>query len=316
MRTKQQCRLLPYKRHDIVSAQDISEKLGWGITSFNIPEIWKATQGDGVVVGVIDSGCQLDHIDIKDNLLPGRNFIHPNKDPEDEISSGHGSHVTGIICAELNGIGVVGVAPKAKVRPIKVLDEDGNGTINHVIQGIKWAIEQKVDFISLSLGTDKADKALHKAIQQADQAGITIFCAAGNIGKSEHLLYPSNFPETLAIGSIDKNLKRADFSNTGRDRYLDFMAPGVDILSTVPHNSYAVMSGSSMSQPYVCGLAALLLSYKRNVGLDIPLNCANDYRNFFKNNTIDIIGEGYAGDPFYQGFGIITPEKLIALLPS
>ena len=309
---QQLCHLLPYKKKHILSAQDVGEKLGWGITAFNIPEIWKVTEGEGVVVGVIDSGCQLDHVDLKDNLLPGYNFIHPKKEPIDD--NNHGSHVTGVICAELNGIGTVGVAPKAKVCPIKVLDADGNGDIHHVTQGIEWAIKQGVDFISLSLGIDKDSRALHKAIRKANGAGITIFCAAGNIGKSEHLLFPSNYKETIAIGSIDKNLKRADFSNTGKGRYLDFMAPGVDILSTIPHNSYAIMSGSSMSQPYVCGLAALLLSYKRNVGLDIPLDCANDYRNFFKNNTINIISEEYAGDPFYQGFGIITPEKLLEKL--
>ena len=94
------------------------------------------------------------------------------------------------------------------------------------------------------------------------------------------------------------------------------MAPGVDILSTVPHNRWAILSGSSMAQPYVCGLAALLLSYKRNMGLDIPLACANDYREFFKRHTINIIGEGYSGDAFYQGFGIITVQDLLNKLPE
>jgi len=310
--TQQHCSLLPYKRRDIISMQQLRERTDWGVSTFNIPEAWAVTQGEGITIAVLDTGCDLDHPDLQDNLLDGYNFVRPGVLPDDDGE--HGTHVTGILCAQQNDIGTVGVAPKAKVRPVKVLDGYGDGEIEDVVKAIRWAIKQKVDFISMSLGTLKPMRSLRWALKAADKANIPVFVAAGNIGKSEHLLYPANYPETIAIGAIDKNLRRADFTNTGKN--LDFMAPGVDILSTVPDNWWAILSGSSMAQPFVCGLAALLLSYKRNVGLDIQINNADSYRQFFREHTINVVGEEYAGDPFYQGFGIITLNKLLKGLPS
>lgn len=309
---QQHCELLPYKRRDILSAQELREKLDWGVSKFNVPKAWEVTKGEGVTIAVIDTGCDLDHPDLKDNLLDGYNFIEPGTEPDDD--GDHGSHVTGVICAAQNKLGIVGVAPKSNVRPVKALDGYGDGQIEDVVKAIRWAIAQKVDMISMSLGTMKPLSSLRWAVKAADKRGIPVFVSAGNIGKSEHLLYPANYPETIAIGAIDKKLNRADFTNTGKN--LDFMAPGVDILSTVPDNWWAILSGSSMAQPFVCGLAALLLSYKRNAGLDIALNCADDYRQFFKQHTMNVVSEEHAGDPFYQGFGIITLDKLLNQLGS
>jgi len=311
-RKLQHCKLLPYQRKDIISAQELREKLDWGISRFRLPEAWQVTQGENVTIAVLDTGCDLDHPDLKDNLLEGYNFVDPGTPPEDD--GDHGTHVSGIIAAQKNDLGTVGVAPCAKIRPVKVLDGYGDGTIEDVIKGIRWAIKQKVDFISMSLGTMKPMSQLRWAIKAADKAGIPVFVAAGNMGKSEHLLYPANYPETIAIGAIDKKMQRADFTNTGD--HLDFLAPGVDILSTVPDNWWAILSGSSMAQPFVCGLAALLLSYKRNAGFDVTLNNANDYRSFFKEHTMNVVSEQYAGDPFYQGFGIITLDKVLGMWPK
>jgi len=307
-RKLQHCKLLPYTRRDILSAQDLREKVDWGVSQFKVPEAWKVTKGEGVTIAVIDTGCQLNHVDLKDNLLDGFNFIDPTKLPED--NGDHGTHVTGILVAEQNDVGIVGVSPLAKVRPIKVLDAYGDGQVEDVVAGIRWAIKQRVDLISLSLGTRRPLASLRWAIKAADKAGIPVFVAAGNMGNSEHLLYPANYPETIAIGAIDKNMERADFSNTGHN--LDFLAPGVDILSTVPVDWWAILSGSSMAQPFVCGLSALLLSCKRMGVLDIPLRNAEDYRNFFKQHTMDVLNEKHAGDPFYQGHGIITLDRLFS----
>lgn len=307
IKKQQKCKLLPYKKRYIISAQEARQRIGWGISAFKVNDIWNSSQGEGVVIGVIDTGCDLNHKDIKNNLLPGINIVEPDKEPQDDNS--HGCHVTGIICAENNDFGVVGVAPKAKVRPIKVLDGYGDGEIKNVVKGIRWAIEQKVDIICMSLGTIKPIASLRKAIKAADAAGIPLIVAAGNMGESEHLLYPANYPETISVGSITKDLNRSEFSNTGKN--LDFLAPGSDILSTVPGNQYAIMSGTSMAAPFVCGLAALLLSYKRQFGLNEELHCANDYREYFKNHTVKINCEEYAGNKSYQGYGIISVKNLI-----
>jgi len=308
-----ECRLLPYTKREIISAQDFQEKMNWGVRAFHIPSIWKETEGEGVVIAVIDTGCDLDHPDLKDNLLEGVNFVEIGKPPEDDGE--HGTHVAGIIAAVRNHMGVVGVAPKAKIRPIKALDGYGDGSLDNVINGIRWAIEQEVDIISMSLGTRKPNASLRWAIKAATKKGIPIFVSAGNMGESEHLLYPANYPETIAIGAINKNMERADFSNTGE--HLDFLAPGVDILSTVPNDWWAILSGSSMAQPFVCGLAALLLAYSRkHPDAGIVLDTPDDYRQFFKQHTVNVIGEQYAGDNFYQGFGIITLDKVLQVWDS
>ncbi len=228
------------------------------------------------------------------------------------IANGHfvsNTHVIGTLVAANNDIGVVGVCPKAKVHPVKVLADDGNGNLLNVAKGIRWAIEQKVDLISMSLGAPFPVQEVRKAIQAAQDAGIVCFVAAGNAGNTKDVFYPAQYPETIAVGAVDINMRRASFSNTGKN--LDFMAPGVDIFSTVPDNWYATLSGTSMAQPFVCGVAALLLSYARNKRPDITLRTANDYIEFFKKYTIPVQGDVYEQEHFYQGFGIIDPQKFI-----
>lgn len=227
------------------------------------------------------------------------------------IAEGHfvsNTHVTGIICAENNDIGMVGVAPKCKVIPIKVLDHKGAGNLLQVADGIRWAADQGVDFINMSLGSPKPIQQVRKAIQYANKNGVIVFCAAGNAGKTHSIFYPANYPETIGIGAIDENFDRAKFSCTGDD--LDFLAPGVKIFSTVPDNWYAVLSGTSMANPFVTGVAVLVLSYKRNNKLNIKLETAEDYRRIFRSNTISTSNPEFAGKKFFEGFGIIDPRKM------
>lgn len=226
---QQKCFLPPFECKNAFSTQDAQQKAGWQITAFNLPRIWKETEGEGVTIAVLDTGCDLSHPDLVDNLLPGTNFVQPGKDPIDGL--GHGTHVTGILVAENNEIGIVGVCPKAKVRPVKVLDNTGNGNMGNVAAGIRWATDQGVDFISMSLGAPFKVQEVRKAIQYALSKGVVTFCAAGNAGSTKEIMYPANYPETIAIGAIDSQSHRATFSCTGRN--LDFLAPGVDILSTV-----------------------------------------------------------------------------------
>ncbi len=298
------CKLFPYERVDCLSLQDARQKAGWNITAFNLPDAWKHAQGEGVTIAVLDTGCDLDHPDLANNLLPGANMVNPKKPPQD--GNGHGTHVVGTICAENNDIGVVGVAPKAKVMPVKVLDDKGNGNLLNVARGVRWAADQKADFISMSLGAPVPVQQVRKAIQYAAKKGSICFVAAGNAGNTKEIFYPANYPETIAIGAIDENFKRANFSNTGNN--LDFMAPGVDIFSTVPDNWYATLSGTSMAQPFACAVAALLLSYHRKKK-NVKIRYAEDYRQMFKKHTRSIKNGG--GHKFYEGFGIIDPGHFL-----
>lgn len=302
---KKQCKLFPVKREEVLTIQDASQKLGWAIEAFNLPETWTHTQGENVIVAVLDTGIS-DHDDLRDNILPGMNFVEPGKDPIDRNQ--HATHVTGIICALNNDIGIVGVAPKTKIIPVKVLDDHGNGDLVDVAKGIRWAAEQKVDFIVMSLGSPRPIPLVHSAIKYAASKGVVTFCAAGNAGKTRQIFYPAAYPECIGIGAIDEDFNRANFSCTGPG--LDFLAPGKKILSTVPNNWYALLSGSSMGNPFAAGIACLVLSYKRKHNLNIKLENCDDYINVLKNYTMNT--KNFTKDKLFEGFGIIDPRKMEA----
>jgi subtilisin family serine protease len=202
---------------------------------------------------------------------------------------------------------MVGVAPKSKIIPVKVLDKNGNGSLSNVSKGIRWAVDNGADIITMSLGAPRPLQSVRKSIQYAYKKGVPCFVAAGNAGKTKEVFYPAAYPETIAIGSIDSNFKRSDFSNTGKN--LDFMSPGGKIFSTVPDNWYAFLSGTSMACPFAVGVAALLLSCSRKSNSKIEIKSVNDYRELLKQGTIPIKNKNYAGKKFFEGFGIIDPRK-------
>lgn len=308
MRKNKKCKLFPYLREDVLSLQDAMQKAGWNITAFDLPSAWDKTKGEGVKIAVLDTGCDLDHPDLKSNLLKGINFVDPSKEPWDDNS--HGTHVAGIIAAENNNIGMVGVAPHANIVPVKVLDRNGNGNLVDVSKGIRWSVDiAKVDLICMSLGAPNPVQEVRKAVQYAQSKGVVCFVAAGNSGLTKRVFYPADYPETIAIGSIDENFARSNFSNTGEN--LDFMAPGGKIFSTVPDNWYAVLSGTSMAAPFACGVAALLLSKAIKKGERSKFKTAKDYVDEFRKHTTPVKGDEIKSGKFYNGFGIIDPKKLI-----
>lgn len=273
--------------------------LGWQITKLNVNRQWLKSEGEEVVVSVIDTGCDLDHKDIVNNLLPGKNFIQKNSSPFDD--NGHGSHVAGTIAAENNGLGMVGIAPKAKIIPVKALDKNGEGNVNNIIDAIYWSADNKADFITMSLGSSSTHIAFQKAIDYANSKGSVVFAAAGNSGKDVDIMYPARYPTTIAIGAIDENFNRTHFTCSGPS--LDFLAPGHNILSLAPKNSYALMSGTSMSNPYAVGCAALLLSYDKKYR-NFHLNSHQRYVSVLSTMTIPIRQHEFISKK-YQGYGII-----------
>lgn len=308
----EQFSLFPYEMENVFSIQEAKQKLGWGITAFDLPKAWNKTKGEGVKIAVLDTGCDLAHQDLISNLLPGASFINSSKDPWDDNK--HGTHVCGIIAAQNNEIGMVGVAPESKIIPVKVLDKNGNGNSKSVCQGIRWATDvAQADFICMSLGCPSPVEEVRQAISYALSKKTICFVAAGNSGITQQIYYPANYSETIGIGSIDENFDRSSFSNTGSN--LDFLAPGNQILSTVPDNWYAIMSGTSMATPFAVGIASLLLSYVRNNKTDIVLNDQNDYIKFLKSYTRPI-NSNVSNKSFYEGFGILDPRKLFDSLKS
>lgn len=310
-KTNKKCSLFPYEKEEVFSIQDAVQKAGWSITAFDLPGAWSKSRGDGVRVAVLDTGVDLDHPDLRQNVVAGFNMVDPSAQPWDDNQ--HGTHVAGIIAAENNQIGMVGVAPGAKIIPVKVLDRHGNGSLVNVAKGIRWAVDEgKADLICMSLGSPNPVQEVRKAVQYALSKGVVCFVAAGNAGVTKEVFYPANYPETIAIGSIDENLTRSGFSNTGEN--LDFMAPGGRIFSTIPDNWYAILSGTSMAAPFATGVAALVLSHVRNNNIKVKLNSNQDYIDMFKAHTVPVSNENLKGKQFYQGFGIIDPKKLLEAL--
>lgn len=224
----------------------------WGVERVAAPASWPTTRGAGVKVAVIDTGIDLAHPDLVNNLRPGINLVRPGRTPDDD--NGHGTHVAGIIGAVSNSIGVVGIAPNVELYPVKVLNNRGVGYLSDIIAGIDWAIANRMDIINLSLGTSEHIQSMQDAIRRADSAGVVVVAASGNSGKA--IMYPAAYDEVIAVGMTneDNEVERA----SSRGPQLDLVAPGDDILSTYKGQKYREMSGTSMAAPHVVGAAALL----------------------------------------------------------
>ena len=298
---KSDCGLLPHITETLYGFnRSLGQIYGWEIQKFNIPNEWQFSQGEKVKIAVIDTGCDLYHDDIKDNIIQGKNFINSKKDPIDD--NGHGTHVCGTIAARNNKLGIVGVAPMSKIIPIKALDSDGAGNNIVIAKAIRWAVSQKANIITMSLGSEYDNLEIKKAIDTANKKGCTVFCAAGNSGHDHDIMYPAKYDSTIAIGSIDSNLCRSKFSCAGNS--LDFLAPGENILGCAPNNNYVIMSGTSMANPFAVGCASLLYSYAKKQ--NIVLRSKIDYINFFKSYTTKLSQKQFLNKK-YQGYGILQP---------
>lgn len=230
----------------------------WGFNSirlFSGFEVFQSIPGAGPVVAVVDTGVDLDHPDLAGKLLPGQSFVTGWETPDDD--NGHGTHCAGTIAAiQDNGVGIAGMSAGAKVLPVKVLGSDGSGSVADVAAGITWAANSGANIISLSLGGTSKSAALDEAIAFATGKGVLVIGAAGNAGSSRQS-YPAASPGVLSVGATDIRDARASFSNYGPS-WVEVAAPGVEILSTTPGGTYESFSGTSMSAPFVAGLAALM----------------------------------------------------------
>jgi subtilisin len=232
-------------------------RVPWGVSRVGAPAEWSAAQGDGAVIGVIDTGIDATHPDLQGQVLGGVNVqdpAHPTAWADDQ---GHGTHVSGTIAAK--GAGLFGVAPHAKLYAIKAMDKDGNGDYTSVIAGIQWAMDHGIKIINMSVSASAGSDPLHRAVQAAVAAGVTIIAAAGNTGETGgNVGYPGAYPEVIAVGASDSADHVAPFSSQGPQ--LSFIAPGVNVLSAKMGGGYITMSGTSMASPHVTGLAALAWS--------------------------------------------------------
>lgn len=227
----------------------------WGMEKINAQKVWEINSNDKApTIAIVDTGVNIEHLDLKDNIITGYNVIDGTTDVSDEC--GHGTHIAGIAAAVTNNNkGIAGVSGDSKILPIKVLDADGNGYSSDIATGIKWAADQGVKIINLSLGGSSYDNYLKEAVEYATKKGCIIVAAAGNKG-SVRPTYPAAFEEVIAVAAVDNNDKLCNFSNFGR--YIDIAAPGLDIYSTSKDGGYEFRSGTSMACAFVSGTVALV----------------------------------------------------------
>jgi len=253
---------------------------------------------------VLDTGCAVLHPDLKDQLLDAVDFTNSKVGPAD--TNGHGTHCCGVIAAQRNKVGIVGVAPDAKLLVGKVLGDGGAGSVDTIVKGIEWAVSKKADIISMSFGAHVSDKRLQKAIEYAYSKNVLLIAAAGNEGPGPQTVgYPARYPQVMSVAAIDPNRKVAKFSSRGPE--VDIAAPGVDILSCYPPKNYAKLSGTSMATPFVAGVVALLLSYDRAKGIN-RINNTMELIEAVKATSFDAGSQGFDNE---YGWGLINPKGLI-----
>ncbi len=225
--------------------------------------------GQGVTVGVVDSGVQVNHPELNGRVIDSLNVFNDSKDVKDEI--GHGTHVSGIISGtSANGAPFEGVAPGANLVMAKAFATNTTSTTD-IEKGIDWVVNNKaVPILSLSLGTSVP--AMQASISNAVQKGVLVVAALGNNGLRSGASWPAEFAkeswangQIIAVGAVDSNNQIASFSNVDSSlANWTVVAPGVNVASSysVPgqQNAYSFMSGTSMATPIVAGQAALLKS--------------------------------------------------------
>jgi len=277
----------------------LAETKNYGHSLHNIPEAWLESKGEGIVIGVIDTGLPI-HRDLDDQITKAVNFT---KDPLPDNVQGHSTFCSGLLCAKENNEGIVGIAPKAKIIIAKALDNSGSGDDESIAKSINWCAENGANIINMSLGAPANYEHLFpetkEAIKRAYKEGIVIVCASGNEDASK-VGFPARMEQCIAVGAVDSKKQRASFSNRGPE--LDFAAAGVNILSTFKNNSYGSLSGTSFSAPQVTGIAALILSSHKDTNKETPITFPpKDIYNHLKKICLDVGPTGW--DQEY-GFGL------------
>lgn len=283
----------------------------WALNKLGAETVWRKSTGRGVVVAVVDTGVRANHPDLRGRVLRGRDFIDGDTSPTD--LNGHGTHVAGAIAAKKNNRqGIAGLAPSAKILPVRVLDSAGNGNSATVARGIVYAVNAGADVINMSLAGDQRDGQTQAAVAYAVSRNVVVVAAAGNRGCAAGPSFPAAYPNVIGVGAIDRYGRVAPYSNCGA--YVDVVAPGTTILSTMIYRpdaglgcaygaNYCRLSGTSMATPYVSASAALLISRTKGKMR------ASKVRSVITSKASNI---GPRGRDAASGKGLVSPRRMLA----
>lgn len=288
----------------------------WGLFAIGAPQVWNQSTGVGVTVAIIDTGSG-PHPDLDPNMDPGLSIINGIESPganDVDADPGHGTHVAGIVGAvNSNGIGVSGVAPNARILPLRVFAAQGETSkSDDVAQAITFAVDSGVKVINLSLGGDTESTVITEAVKYAVDRNVLVVAAAGNKGENASPKWPAADDNTIAVTAVDENKSVTSFDQRGD--YIDLSAPGKNIMSTRTSNfscrgvaqpaGYGCGDGTSFATPFVSGAAALLFAAR-------PQITAAQVRFLLISTAIDL---GTAGRDTTFGAGLINLPAAFAAL--
>ena len=228
----------------------------WHLGYLHVAEAQKISQGEGVVVGLADSGVDPSATELGTAVLPGMEFGRAGDGRAD--TDGHGTAMAGLIAGRGKGgnAGVLGIAPKSMILPLRVSPALDIGASNaDLAAAVEWAVGHDAKVLCIALGGD-SDARLQRALDKALAADIVIVAAAGNLPKEKTVTFPASKPGVLAVGGVDRHGQHADVSTTGPEVALT--APAVDIVSTNKGAKYGSSYGTSDATAIVAGAAALV----------------------------------------------------------
>lgn len=257
----------------------------WAFQKINLAASQTLSKGENVTVAVIDTGVNTAHPYFNNRLLPGYNAITRSPDNVQD-NNGHGTFVAGLVTQ---------VAPAAKILPIKALSDNGEGTVFDAAEAIRYAANNNVRVINLSMGLYQPSKVLETAIRYAQSKGVVVVASAGNSDTSEYR-YPASYSGVIGVAALDKDSTKADFSNYGKNATV--AAPGVQVYSTYYTGGYGYGNGTSFAAPLVAGLAAQIWAKR-------PLSSANEVANRIKYSATSLATADYDYGALL-GFGLIN----------
>jgi len=260
-------------------------------------EAWDEARGNtSIVIAVVDTGIDLNHSELKANLVDGVNLLNPQLPPQDD--NGHGTNIAGILAASGNNDkGVSGLLWNARIMPIKALEADGTGSEAKLGEGIRYAVDHGAKIVVLSLGLNKYTPYMSEIVQYAEDHGVLLVAATGNEGSA--VKYPAAYPTVLAVGGMTPDKQADDRSNFGPE--LDLVAP-MEVFTTAKNGGYEYKDGTSMAAPQAAAVAALVWGQH-------PEMKPYQIRNLLKQTAEDLGEPGW--DP-HTGYGLLRADRAIA----